>query len=145
MDEGHDVEFLLDCKVVADFLIAAITLVHRIEKDMEREREFTLTLDRLAAFKCFVLRRVVDDQHFDVIVGAERFGNARQHALNGFLRVIGDDENQEFWLLGLRSTNGFSRFLHKFPQSKMVLRARQYSYRRFVASIGIRFGAILRD
>jgi hypothetical protein len=50
--QRHEIEAAFDRKVVADLLIAAVTLVHRVEQHVQRERDrtasfgFTALLER---------------------------------------------------------------------------------------------------
>ena len=79
----------------ADLLIAAIALVDRVEQHRHRERQRLLG-NRLVPFrKGIVLRGVVDDQGFDIVIRAERLRNPGQDAADRLLCIISDDEDKQ--------------------------------------------------
>ena len=93
VDERHDVESVIDRVAVAEFLIAAVALIFRVAQHHDLERP-ALPLALQPGVKSGVLAEVVDDQHFH-IGHAEFGGDAVEDALDGFLGVVGDDENEQ--------------------------------------------------
>ena len=93
VNQRDNVESVVDRVAVAEFLIAAVSLVLRIAEHHHFERS-TLNLAFQAGLKSGVLAEVVDDEHFDV--RPVKFGrDAVQNALDGFLSVVGDDKNEQ--------------------------------------------------
>ena len=90
--EGDDVKAILDGVVKADFLVAAIALVDRVEED----RRGKAAVFRFASLtEGLVPGGIVDDQDLGMILG-QRLGDALDDALDGALRIVRHDENQDF-------------------------------------------------
>ena len=93
MNERHHVESVVDGVAVSQLLIAAISLVFRRAKNGDLEIADPI-LPLQPRFKRRILRRVINYQHFD-LPPVQLRRDAVQDALNGFLGVVGDDENED--------------------------------------------------
>ena len=95
VDQRDEIEAALDGEVVADLLVAAVALVDRVEEDVQRKRQRPFALHHARLLEGAILRRVVEHQHFDVVLLAERVRHAGEDLADGLLRVVGDDEDEE--------------------------------------------------
>jgi len=96
MDQGDQIKAVSDGVLKFDFLISALALIDGIFQNREFERELSIDPDFVGLFKRVVGRTVIDNQDFGV-VDVQRFRNFRQHILNGFFVIKGDDEDQKFF------------------------------------------------
>ena len=93
VDERHDVKSVVDRVTVAELLIPAIALIHRVSQRHDPQVVAVgLVLDPLR--KRLIFRRIVDNEHLDTAV-AQRCRDAVEHTADGLLRVIRDDENED--------------------------------------------------
>ena len=94
VQQRHEVEAVLDRVMVADLLVAAIALVHRVVEHGHLEGDVSLPdADRLREGR--ILGTVVDDQDFDIIRIKQVDRDAPHHFIDGALGEIGDDENKK--------------------------------------------------
>ena len=75
--QRDEVEAVLDGEVVADLLVAAVALVDRVEEHVQRERQRACALRVAALLERAVLRRIVEHQHFDVVLLAPSWRGTR--------------------------------------------------------------------
>ena len=94
MHKCHEVEAALDRKMEPDLLVAAVALINGIEQHMKRKRQCVRLACCLAALKGRILRRVVDDQDFDIICVSQAMRYSFENTFDRFLRVVRDDENE---------------------------------------------------
>ena len=92
MDEGDEVESVVDGVAVAELLVAAVALVEGGAEDGDPEA-FDGFLVSEAGGEGVVFRGVVDDEDFDV-AAAQLLGDAAQYAADGFFGIVGDDEDE---------------------------------------------------
>src|SRR5436190_21409044 len=104
MNECDEVKATVYRIMKSDLLIAAISLIDRIEQDMQREWEILFGPNGMASFKRLIFRLVIDDENFDVIFIEQPVGKAIQHFLDRRLCVIGNDKDEEalLFILTLR-------------------------------------------
>ena len=62
MNQGDEIEPVLDRVMETDLLVPAISLIDRIEENFDRKRPTALAAMSVAALKCFILRGIVDHQ-----------------------------------------------------------------------------------
>jgi hypothetical protein len=95
VDQGNEIEAIVDRVVETDLLIATVSLVGRVEENRQRERQPRIAAKRFATIERPVGRAVVDDEHLDVIVIEETWRDALERRLDRFFRVVRDDEDQQ--------------------------------------------------
>ena len=93
MHKRDDVETVVDCVAVAEFLIAALTLVSLSAQDSDLEGGVSLLITQTID-EGVGLRRIVDDQDFDVLA-LQGTRNAIENLLNRRRRIVGNDKNQQ--------------------------------------------------
>jgi hypothetical protein len=92
VQQHHEVEPVADRVGVAEFLVAAVALVAGVVED--RDGVPDLLGREQAHLEGAVPRAVVDDEHLGVQLPDAR-GNALQHAAQGRLGLVRDDEDQQ--------------------------------------------------
>ena len=95
MQQRHEIEALLDGVVIADLLVAAVALVHRIVEHSHLEGDFRMAANPDPFGERRILGTVVDDQDFNIVRVEQVRGDATHHFLDGTLGEIGDDENKK--------------------------------------------------
>ena len=95
MNQRDKIESALNRVVKTDLLVAAVTLIVRIEQHRQGERKGFIATQDFAASEGLVGRAVVNDQHLDVVVVQQAGGDSAQRLLNRPLGVVGNDEDQQ--------------------------------------------------
>src|ERR1700719_2408015 len=93
MNESHDVEPVIDRVTVTKLLVATVSLVLRRPQDRDLDSRMSLLITE-AVPESVVLRRIVDDQHLNV-VALKAVRDPAQDSPDRRLRVVGDDENEQ--------------------------------------------------
>src|SRR5476649_861494 len=93
MHERDDVEAIVDRVAVSELLVAAVTLVLRRAQNRDLEGGVSLLITQ-PIDESVVVRRIVDDQDFDVLA-LQGTRNAIENLLNRRRRIVGDDKNQQ--------------------------------------------------
>ncbi len=89
--QGYDVKTFLDGVVKADFLVAAIALVDRVEEDRQGK---AAVFHFASLMEGLVLRGIVDDQDFGMVLG-QRFRDALDYALDRAFRIVCHNKDQD--------------------------------------------------
>ncbi len=102
MNQGDEIEIVLDRVVIADFLIAAISLIYRIEKYSKRQRQGAGRLDLVTDLEGAIAGSVVDRENLNLIVFRKAGRNPRENALERAFSIVRYHENQHARLLLIR-------------------------------------------
>ena len=92
VQEGDDIESVIDGVAITELLVTAVTLVLRRPEHGDLERR-TLMLKAQPFDESIVRRRIIDNQHFDR-ARMQRRRNAVEHFFNRARGVVGNDENE---------------------------------------------------
>ena len=116
VDQRDEIKPVLDGVAVAEFLVAAVTLVFGVAQDGNLEAAVVVMGPDVveAGVEGVVRRGVVDDEDFDVFGRRRRRGDAVEHPGERRFRVVGDDENQDA-RRGERSGSVWSVVIHRGP------------------------------
>src|ERR1700683_3320636 len=94
MNQGDDVESIFNRVTKSYFLVASIPLIHGIMQEGQGEWHLARAFQIMRPIEGLISRGVVDDQEFRVVT-RERSGDPADDLLNGSLRIVGHDENQD--------------------------------------------------
>ena len=75
--QGDKVETFFNCVVEPNLLVSAVALIDRVKEHMQRKRQFRQFAHGVAPFERLILRRVVNDQDFDVVFFSSEAGMRR--------------------------------------------------------------------
>src|SRR4051812_33319630 len=93
MNERNDIETVINGVAVTEFLITPVTLIFRCPQNRYAKIGLGVLVAQ-AVQESVVLRRIIDDQHFDLLA-VQAFRYAGEHSLDRALRVVGDDKNEK--------------------------------------------------
>src|SRR5262249_55880301 len=103
VNQRHEVESFTNGVIKTDLLITAIALVNGIAEHCQGKSESTVSFNGVSPRESFVLRRVVDDQDFRVIILTKAARYALKNALDRALCVVRHDKDQQPWFVsGIR-------------------------------------------
>ena len=91
--ERDDIETVVDRVAVAEFLVAAVTLIFRCAQDSNLEGGISLLITK-AVDEGFVLGKIVDDQDLDVSA-LQALRDAAKNFFDCRLGVVGNDEDEQ--------------------------------------------------